>query len=141
MADPQTSDLEKGNKEKDIADPQIHDARDWASSGDPGNAENWPFLVKAFPTALVGAIAFLWYVQNHGRKIFLLYMEPLFKSTYPVAVPIPSVSFICRLKHARYETDSESFCALVFGLEKRTFSLLKATSYTVGIKFQAPLIQ
>ena len=62
MVDPQHSDLEKGNPEMDTADSQIHDARDWAGSDDPGKAENWPFLVRAFPTALVGAIAFLRYV-------------------------------------------------------------------------------
>ena len=70
MAD---SDLEMGNKEKGTADSQIYDATDWASPADPGNAQNWPFLVRVFPTALVGAIAFLWYVQNHRGNIPLIY--------------------------------------------------------------------
>ena len=62
------SDLEKGT-----ADSQIYDAKDWASPADPGNAQNWPFLARVFPTALVGAIAFLWYVQNHSGNIPFIY--------------------------------------------------------------------
>lgn len=64
MADSAVFELERGNKEDDTAEPQINDARDWASPGDPANAENWPLPTRAFPTALVGAIAFLWYVYN-----------------------------------------------------------------------------
>lgn len=68
MANPRTSELEMGNKEDDASDPQIHDARDWASPNDPANAENWPVRVRAFPTALVGGIAFVWYVIDHQKE-------------------------------------------------------------------------
>ena len=68
MADPWTAELAMGNKDN-AAVPQIHEARDWAGSDDPANAENWPVQIRVFPTALVGVIAFMWYVQNHKREI------------------------------------------------------------------------
>ena len=68
MADSQTSELEMENIENHASSPQIHDARDWAGPDDPANAENWPFRTRAFPTALVGGIAFVWYVHNHKKE-------------------------------------------------------------------------
>lgn len=67
MFDSRIFELEKGNKEVDTAELQIHDARDWASPGDTANPHNWPLSVRVFSTALVGAVALL---STMGSSIY-----------------------------------------------------------------------
>ena len=74
--------------------------------------------------------------MNHKGQYFRFHIDPPFESTCPAVVLIPSNFFIHCSKHTRYETNSKSFCALTFGIQKRTISFLETASYTAYIPFK-----
>lgn len=74
MAGPNMSGLEQGNNDNDIVDSTTHDTKDCAGSGDSVDAEDWPLPIRVFTTALVGGVAFVWYVQSRRSNTFILYM-------------------------------------------------------------------